>query len=231
MGQDSFDDALPRVSLVTNDPFAVPEDEPNPFAKRPVVSSAGADPALNPYAPTSHVSDTEGLESDIESFRRRYLSHEASVQSIGTLYLIPGVLLVGLFLMMAGFVVFELLAQGGNGMGLMEGVAVTSIYGGLGLIQIYTGLGLRRFKIGARRLATFFGVIGLLAFPFGTIINGYILYLLQSQKGKVVFSEDYQDVIRRTPHIKYRTSLIVKIFVVILVVLLTLGFVAAFVGV
>ncbi|MCS7470692.1 hypothetical protein NZK35_28910 [Stieleria sp. ICT_E10.1] len=214
---------------MTKDPFAVPDDEPNPFAiQRP----AAADAALNPYAPTSHVSETEGFESDVESFRRRYLSHEASIKSIGFLYLIPGVLLLVFFVAMLGVAAVSLLVDGNGmqGMGLVEAALVVGIYGGLGSVQIYTGLGLRRFKIAARRLATVFSVIGLLMFPFGTLINGYILYLLQSQKGKVVFSESYQDAIRRTPHIKYQTSLIVKVLVVILFAVIGLGITAMFFG-
>ncbi|MDV6033499.1 MAG: hypothetical protein F9B45_26100 [Phycisphaera sp. RhM] len=214
---------------MSKDPFAVPDDEPNPFAiQRPVA----ADAALNPYAPTSHVSETEGFESDVESFRRRYLSHEASIKSIGVLYLIPGVLMLVFFVGMAGVAAVSLLVDGNGmqGMGLVEAALVVGLYGGLGAVQIYTGLGLRRFKIAARRLATVFSTIGLLMFPIGTLINGYILYLLQSQKGKVVFSESYQDAIRRTPHIKYQTSLIVKVLVVILIAVMSLGIVAMFLG-
>ena len=214
---------------MTKDPFAVPDDEHNPFAiQRPVV----ADAAINPYAPTSHVSETEGFESDVESYRRRYLSHEASIKSIGFLYLIPGALMLVFFVAMAGVAAVSLVVDGNGmqGMGLVEAALMVGLYGGLGVAQIYTGLGLRRFKIAARRLATVFSVFGLLIFPFGTLINGYILYLLQSQKGKVVFSESYQDAIRRTPHIKYQTSLIVKVLVVILIAVISLGIVAMFVG-
>ncbi|WP_372896582.1 hypothetical protein [Stieleria sp.] len=214
---------------MTKDPFAVPDDEANPFAiQRPVA----ADAALNPYAPTSHVSETEGFESDVESYRRRYLSHEASIKSVGILYLIPGVLMLLFFVGMVGVAAVSLLVDGNGmqGMGLVEAALVVGLYGGLGAVQIYTGLGLRRFKIAARRLATVFSTIGLLMFPIGTLINGYILYLLQSQKGKVVFSESYQDAIRRTPHIKYQTSLIVKVLVVILIAVITLVIVAMFLG-
>jgi hypothetical protein len=33
-------------------------------------------------------------ETDYDAFRNRYLKHEASIRSMGFLYLIPGVLLV-----------------------------------------------------------------------------------------------------------------------------------------
>ena len=40
---------------------------------------------LNPYAPTSSVSEPDGLESDVEAFRNKYLAHEASIKSVGLL--------------------------------------------------------------------------------------------------------------------------------------------------
>ena len=48
--------------------------------------------------------------------------------------------------------------------------------------------------------------LGLLSIPIGTLINGYILYLMYSQKGKVVFSPEYQDIRDATPEIQYQTS-------------------------
>ena len=43
-----------------------------------------------------------------------------------------------------------------------------------------------------------------------SLILGYILYLLLSKKGSMVFSPEYRLIIERTPHIKYRTSWILK---------------------
>jgi hypothetical protein len=43
--------------------------------------------------------------------------------------------------------------------------------------------------------------IGLLGFPIGTLINGYILYLFLSKKGRTVFAPEYQEVIEATPHV------------------------------
>ena len=62
--------------------------------------------------------------------------------------------------------------------------------------------------------------LGLLSFPVGTIINGYILYLLFSKKGERVFSADYQAIVDATPHIKYKTSIIVWIFLVLLLLMI-----------
>jgi hypothetical protein len=66
--------------------------------------------------------------------------------------------------------------------------------------------GLRQLRPWAKTTATVLAAIGLLLFPVGTIINAYVLYLLLSTKGSMVFSERYQEVIVVTPHIRYKTS-------------------------
>jgi hypothetical protein len=99
---------------------------------------------------------------------------------------------------------------------------------GLAAVQIWTGLGLRRLQRWARIPSGILSGLGLLGFPLGTLINGYILYLLFSKKGTMVFSEDYQRVIEETPHVKYRTSILVWIFLGLLLLVLIGVFVAAF---
>lgn len=80
---------------LNENPFSQPDEEPNPFAQP---QPTAPEPALNPYAPTAFVSETEGFESDVEGYRRKYLAHEASIKSVGILYLIPGVIFFLLFL-------------------------------------------------------------------------------------------------------------------------------------
>ena len=207
--------------MVNEDPFSLPEETPNPFSR---TGDAPVDPAINPYAPTSHVSEMEGHELDVESFRRSYLSHEASIKSIGILYLIPGILLLVFFSIAAvGGVVGMVTGDVFGGGGLTEALVVMALVA----LQAYAGWGLRRFKTGAKLIVTVFSTIGLLAIPVGTLINVYILYLLYGEKGKVVFSDAYQDAIRQTPHIKYQTSTLVKVFVGLLILLIAVGIVSA----
>jgi hypothetical protein len=42
----------------------------------------------------------------------------------------------------------------------------------------------------------------------------------------MVFSDEYHEIIAQTPHIKYRTSIIVKIFLFFLLALIAFGVVA-----
>ena len=87
-------------------------------------------------------------------------------------------------------------------------------------LQIWTAIGLRQLRSWARIVSGVLSGIGLLGFPLGTLLNGYILYLLFSKKGTMVFSDEYKRVIELTPGIKYRTSIVVWIFLGLLLVLL-----------
>lgn len=165
----------------------------------------------NPYAPpTAEVADITGADPEAEAIRREHIKHEASIRSVGILYYLGGVLM-GLAAILFGF------ASTSIGMGL------AGIYAVLALLSLAVGYELRELKPWARIAAIVFAVIGLLGFPLGTLINGYILYLLLSQKGRRIFQPDYLHIVAATPEVKYRTSVIVWI----VLGLLLLGFVAA----
>src|SRR5262249_25305566 len=72
-------------------------------------------------------------------------------------------------------------------------------------------------------VSVFFGVVAVgVTYLVSALIVGYVLYLMLSAKGAVVFSPEYRDVIARTPHVKYRSSflwILVAVGVVMLVLL------------
>lgn len=154
-----------------------------------------------------------------EEMRKNHIKHEASVKSIGVLYFIGGaiVFLAGMFTLVG-----SLAAKSRP-----ESIGVAVLLIGLSVAQIWVGIGVRRLRPWARICAGILSGIGLLGFPVGTIINGYILYLVFSEKGKTVFSPEYQEVIRPTPHIKYKTSIVVWIVLGILVLVIVGGITAA----
>ncbi|EMI17845.1 putative membrane protein [Rhodopirellula maiorica SM1] len=206
-------------------------DDANPFARpatRDQTSTVSAPQITNPYVPTSQVGPTATvIGDDVESMRRYYLSHEAAVKSIGILYMLGAIFMVpiGLFIMLAPVM------PGEEAIGIKIAMrAIGFLYFSLGLLQGFTAVGLRKLRPWARIVATVFSVLGLLAFPLGTLISAYILYLLLSEKGKMVFSPGYEQVMAQTPHIKYKTSIIVWIFLGLLVALVTFAIVVAVVG-
>ena len=159
----------------------------------------------------------EGLvDSEAEEIRKKHIRHEASIKSVGVLYFLGSA-----FMVVAGFTQLASPRAGQN-------VMLAVLFLGLAAVQIWAGIGLRRLKLPGRLAAGILSGLGLLAFPVGTIINGYILYLLYSKKGSTVFSPEYKQVIEATPHIKYRTSIVIWILLGLVFLLIGMGLFAVF---
>ena len=154
--------------------------------------------------------------------RKKFLNHEANIRSLALLYYLGG----GFTLLLGAFSVVSILkrllsstAPAIGGGGLISAIVIASVLLVVGAIQIWLAKLYRSLDSRAIVPGTILAVIGLLGIPLGTLINAYILYLLHSQEGKAVFSEQYQEIIEVTPDIQYRTSIVVKI---------ALGLLAAF---
>lgn len=187
----------------------------SPFPNSEVVSVANA-PYCAACKPLALQRLKEGAATNaVEEIRKEHIKHEASVTSIGILYYLGGAAMtvMGIFGMFAGGA---------------EAILTSAFLLALGIGQFWVGTGLRRLKKWARIPTGILSGIGLLAFPIGTLINAYILYLIFSQKGKMVFSDEYRAVIEQTPHIKYRTSIIVWIVLGLLLLLIAFGIFGAF---
>ncbi|NUQ61994.1 MAG: hypothetical protein HUU20_05875 [Pirellulales bacterium] len=180
----------------------------------------------NPYA--SPLTDTSvevaGVfaPADVEAIRRKHLNHEASVRSVGTLYYLSGTFLAVMVLgLIAAF-----FAEPTPGMWL--GMFLPLFYLAMAVLSFVLGAGLRRLDARVKIPVSILSVLGLIWIPIGTLINAYILYLMLSAKGRMVFSPDYHAIIAQTPHIKYRTSLLTRILLVILL-LIIVGSIVGFV--
>ncbi len=180
--------------------------------------------SINPFAASAiEATDREHADS-AELLRRSHLKHEASIKSIGTLYFLAA----GISILPVGLTVSELFGLGGSrALGFVPATQILVLLFLLGyaMLLIASGRSLRRFGSFGRYSATVISAIGLLGFPLGTVICGYFLYLLWSSKGTYVFSPEYQDVIEETPHIKYKTSVLVWISLGLLVAVLVLAIV------
>lgn len=197
-----------------------PMSQSNPFASFP--------DDRNPYAaPQTPFGDERAGGAGAEAIRQQYLSHEASIQSIGLLYLLGSIF--GTLVGVAMLVMAANAQNAGLGRGPAE-ILIAVVILGLGIVQGFVGVGLRRLQRWTRIPVGILSGIGLIGIPILTLINGYILYLIFSAKGSMVFSEPYQQIIRQTPHIRYKTSIIVWIFLFLLLGLITLGVVVALVG-
>jgi hypothetical protein len=148
--------------------------------------------------------------------RQLYFSHEQQVRSVGTLFRFMG----GIQLFLAAIILLAgtLASFAGDGIGahvaqfaviLTEGAIIVA----LGGVAFWTGGLLRELDHKAFITAVILGVIGLLGIPIGTLINGFILYLLLSEKGRFVLSDPYRAVVVATPQYQWKTALWVKILI------------------
>ena len=172
----------------------------------------------NPFASPPEIDDDAVVEmvGDAEDIRLQYLTHEAAVRSIGFLYYLGGVLSVLVMFghIAAGFVVVDDVA------GLVLFV-VFIIFDGVWAALIFAvGRGLRILARWVRIPVGILSTLGLPLIPIGTAISAYILYLIFCRKGRIVFSPEYREVIRQTPHIKCKTSCIFIAAVILFVALL-----------
>lgn len=176
----------------------------------------------NPYATPEAAPPltASGIYQDAHTIRREHIKHEASVKSIGILYYLA-VFFFGLAAV-SGF------SGPGSSEAKTIGISIALCF--LAILYAVTGHAIRRLKPWARVVGIVLSAIGLLGFPLGTLINAYILYLVASKKGAMVFSPEYKAVIAATPDVKYKTSKVVWIIlgVVLLFIfgVLTLAFFA-----
>lgn len=185
------------------------------------------DSTVNPYAPVVAQPGSLAQSSQAEQIRRTHLSHEASIQSIGALFLLGAffVTLAGVFLIAYSLYALITGAPQPNSPLAILGFGVFELT--LGILQGMTGFALSKLRSGGRVGGIVFSIIGLVGFPIGTLISAYFLYLLASKKGAYIFSDEYRHIIAETPHVKLKTSIIVWIFLALLLGLIGLGAVAA----
>jgi len=176
---------------------------------------------MNRYAPpTATVSDVVNVAGDAEAVRAEHIKHEASVKSVGTLYYIGGVVLT---LATLGLFAADVIAEANTLM-----VVMLALYAVFAAVSFVLGYGVRKLAAWVRIPIVIVSCIGLLGFPMGTLINGYILYLMLSEKGRRIFEPDYADIVAATPHIKYRTSILVWIVLGVLLLAIVAAVVASF---
>jgi hypothetical protein len=150
---------------------------------------------LNPYSPpAAKLTDENDVIARAEQVRRSTLRHEMGVKSVGELFIFGALVIMIPAVYFGGFGDFLALRT------LPRMVGATAI----ACIGIGLGYGLRTLQGWARIPGAIASALGMLVFPFGTIINGYFVYLLLCKKGRFAFSDEYAHVRSLTPHVKYR---------------------------
>jgi hypothetical protein len=121
----------------------------------------------------------------------------AHVDFLGVLFVVWGVLvaLIGVSTLSLGVGSAALVASAGTRQGgqliaslvavLLVLVAVIAI--ALGSAHVAVGLPLRRHQSWARLAALMLGTVDLLLFPYGTVLGGYVLWVLLGEDRKKLF--------------------------------------------
>lgn len=171
---------------------------------------------FNPYAPPRAVTLVD--ESSPEAIRRVHIGHETSVRAIGSLHA-----------MLGGMMLLPVL------MGLLEAAISTSLWRSdfvplmtalaIGAGLLFLGANLRQLQPWARiAMAVVSGLLA--AITLFTVIfpalNFYVLWLMLSARGRMVFSPAYQHTIALTPDMRPGVSESSR-FLLCLVVLLVLA--------
>lgn len=169
----------------------------------------------NPYQPPEAPILASSPNGDAEEIRKAHIKHEASVKSVGTLYFLAGALCIAMAA--ASF----LDSKPNRQVSVTLGVAAFFVV--MAVVQFWIAYGLRNLKPSRRIPTAIMSGIGLLGFPLGTVINAYIMFLVLGKKGRMVLSDEYKQIIAQTPHIKYKTSIIVWVFLGLLVLVLLFG--------
>jgi hypothetical protein len=213
----------------------------------PPVDDVGPE-MVNPYAaPTSLIGEFEPIDAgDLarsEEVRQTYLRHEASVRSLGMIHYGASFLFF-----VAAFSVLSVLAvrtppRDEEILALAIGLGVSFV---LGALNLALGGGLRGLRPWARATETILAAFALGDLVISAVALGvafeneaagriagvagclllalipvYVIYLLRTRRGRMVFSREYSDVIDRTPHIRPPTGRGLLIALAVIVLLLT----------
>lgn len=169
----------------------------------------------NPYkTPEVEEVEAEAVISDPERIRRVHLKHEASLKGMGTLLML-GAVLVGVSFV--GLLAVPVSRGGGSSLPQGPELVIIGILVVVFVLQVVVGVGLRRLAPWAWIPGIVVAAISILNVPIGTVIGGYFLFLLLAPKGRRVLAVDYREIVRQTPHIRYRTPIWLWVLLLVLV--------------
>jgi hypothetical protein len=165
------------------------------------------EPTLGPAdayrPPAANLEFAARTAPDAVAIRQAHIGHERQLKSVGLLF---GLAAVTMALALLAIVIPGHAGVPGNER-QMAGVVGGSLL--IGLLVLAAGAlayGYRSLSPWVKYVGTPISVLGLLAIPVGTLIHGYILYLLWCEKGRRVLSNDYAAIIRATPQVRYKRT-------------------------
>jgi len=156
-----------------------------------------------PVTPAALASPPPISESADEATRRRYLNAEGNVRSIAIFY----------YIACFGTVILAPLLGRSHVLQAMPAYrALPFVLIALAVVYFWMAQQIRRLNPAVIVPATLVAVLGMFQFPAGTLINAIILWSIHSPKGRHVFTPEYHALVERTPSLRWKMSLAVRIF-------------------
>ena len=155
---------------------------------------------------------------DPAAVRQAHIRHERQLKSVGLLF---GLGAAAMF----SSLVFLLYIETTQPRAGTSSLPVVFVFAPMALLLGTLAYGYRRLRPWVKYLGTPVSCLGLLAIPVGTLIHGYILYLLWCDQGRRILQPDYDAIIRSTPEVRYIATTGDKVAMALLI-LLIVGLVA-----
>jgi hypothetical protein len=172
---------------------------------------------INPFAaPETPVGGflAQAPVTEAEVIRRAHLSHETNLKSLGSLYILGAIVSLAI-------AIGPIFLTGTLNARMAVIFLLSGVLGGV------SGYGLRGLHSWVKIPAAIIGVIQLFNIGVGTIIGICTLYFVFSKKGSFILTPEYHEIIRQTPHVKYKTSWIVWGFLGLVLLLILLAVVGS----
>jgi len=153
----------------------------------------------NPYAAPSANLSVLARHVEIADIhvREAHLKHETQLRSVGLLYFLGAFILLVMAIPFF-FALPEASSPAADDLTMSVFFILLPLVAGAVFCAV--GYGFRTLRPWVRIPGTAFGLVGLMQFPLGTLINAYVLYLMYCPKGRTVLSPDYARVRAATPH-------------------------------
>lgn len=192
-------------------------------------------------------------DREAEAIRRDHIGHEANIRSLGHLYYLVASL--GAIGMVVGICVTAgLVTNGANGNPAsgrdgIDGLA-TLVFAAFTAATGTVGYGLTHLRGWARWVGAVLNSLGMLVLiidglvlaalvkPMAGVVflvglggfDGFFLYLLMSRKSNVVFSAEYREVVLKTPHVKLKGGIALKVVLVLILGCLVMAWLGGLFG-